>query len=226
MATVSDFDVAKQYAAHNLDGICDTISELLRVNEICVVGGAVRDVLLGNLVGRNIAPKDFDLILPNPLQLKDNTNILWYQKNSLGGTKIMLRDFGIVDVFQQYTKSPQDIIANYFDFNCNSLFYKNGRVQESVLFRHFLETSELYVYNPQFYRVEHFVARALKFQILFKNNFGLNVKLSNNLLYQIYSMNDKQISDMQEYIKRKVQLPDLRHQIVASFLKIRGASRR
>ena len=176
-----------------------SVASALRVRDMCVVGGAVRDCVLGKMSGHNTKPKDIDVILPVPLvQPEKNPNIIGMRKNSLGGVKLYVKNFGTVDVFQQYTDEPEYIIANYFDFNCNSLYYRtsDNTIKESVFFDEFLESHTIREQNVIYtncgvngmYGVPQTIMRALKFQIQFAEKYNFETELSDDLLYQIYHM--------------------------------------
>ena len=196
------FEQAKRCAEKNLAPFSQSIANGLGVDSVCIVGGAVRDCVLAAITKKDFVVKDWDVICPVKPRFRNNKNILSVNKNSFGGNKIFLSGIGIVDVFQYYTNEPQTIIANMFDFNCNSLFFSENKIQESVMFLHFLETSELLVYNPHKYNPVCFVARALKFQIIFKEQFGIDVKLNYRILHEIYSLTDTDKDQMLEYMRR------------------------
>ena len=212
------FEQAKRCAEKNLAPFSQRIANGLGVDSVCIVGGAVRDCVLAAITKKDFVVKDWDIICPVKPKFHNNKNILSVNKNSFGGNKIFLSGIGIVDVFQFYTNEPQTIIANMFDFNCNSLFFSENKIQESVLFLHFLETSELLVYNPHKYNPAHFVARALKFQIIFKEQFGIDVKMNYRLLYDLYSLTDIQQQEMQKYISNHIEPYDLQKRVWQKYL--------
>ena len=209
------------------------VASALNVRDICVVGGAVRDCVLGAVSGRATLPKDVDVILPEPLKGVDkNPNILGFRKNSLGGAKVFVKNFGTVDVFQQYTNEPEGIIANYFDFNCNSLFYRmhDNKIIESVFFDGFMESKTI---SPQhiiydktggtvLYGKPQTVMRALKFQIQFNEKFNIKTNLSSDILYMIYNMNTDDEKSMKKYMSSHVMDKKLQAKILQSYHRIRG----
>jgi len=209
------------------------VASALNVRDMCVVGGAVRDCVLGAVSGHTTRPKDLDVILPEPLsQPHKNPNILGIKKNSLGGTKLFVKNFGTVDVFQQYTNEPKGIIANYFDFNCNSLFYcmHDNKIIESVFFDEFMESKTI---SPQhiiydktggtvLYGKPQTVMRALKFQIQFNEKFNIKTNLSSDILYMIYNMNTADETAMKKYMSSHVMDKKLQTKILQSYQKIRG----
>ena len=199
---IDELENAKRCAEQNLAPFAHKIANRLVVEDVCIVGGAVRDSVLAAITGRNFYVKDWDVVCAKAPVIQDNKNILGVKENSFGGTKVELRDVGVVDIFQYYTNNPQVIIANTFDFNCNSLFYLDGKIYESMFFLHFIETAELFVCNPHKYKPAHIVARALKFQIVFKEQFGIDVKLNYRILHEIYSLTDTDKDQMLEYMRR------------------------
>ncbi len=209
------------------------VASALNVRNMCVVGGAVRDCVLGVLSGNSIQPKDLDVILPEPLsQPHKNPNILGMRKNSLGGVKVFVKNFGTVDVFQQYTNEPEGIIANYFDFNCNSLYYRmhDNTIQPSAFFLEFLESRTIREQNMAYtnggingmYGLPQTVMRALKFQIQFNEKFNLKTNLSSDILYMIYNMNADDEKSMKKYMSSHVMDKKLQARILQSYQRIRG----
>ena len=209
------------------------VASALNVRDICVVGGAVRDCVLGAMSGNKTTPKDLDVILPEPLkQVDKNPNILGFRKNSLGGVKVFVKNFGTVDVFQHYTNEPESIIANYFDFNCNSLYYRmhDNKIIESVFFDEFMESKTI---SPQhiiydktggtvLYGKPQTVMRAIKFQIQFNEKFNLKTNLSSDILYMIYNMNADDEKSMKQYMYSHIRDIYLQQKILQSYQKIRG----
>ena len=209
------------------------VASALNVRDMCVVGGAVRDCVLGAMSGNKTAPKDLDVILPEPLRNIDkNPNILGMRKNSLGGVKVFVKNFGTIDVFQHYTNEPEGIIANYFDFNCNSLYYRmhDNKIIESIFFDEFLESKTI---SPQhviydetggtaLYGKPQTVMRALKFQIQFNEKFNLKTNLSSDILYMIYNMNRDDEKSMKQYMASHVMDKKLQNKILESYQKVRG----
>jgi hypothetical protein len=209
------------------------VASALNVRDICVVGGAVRDCVLGAMSGYKTTPKDLDVILPEPLKRADkNPNILGVRKNSLGGAKVFVKNFGTVDVFQHYTNEPEGIIANYFDFNCNSLYYRmhDNKIIESVFFDEFMESKTIspqhIIYDKMggtvLYGVPQTVMRAIKFQIQFKEKFNLKTNLSSDILYMIYNMNQDDEKSMKQYIYSHIRDIHLQQKILQSYQRIRG----
>ena len=209
------------------------VASALNVRDICVVGGAVRDCVLGAMSGNKTTPKDLDVILPEPLKRVDkNPNILGMRKNSLGGVKVFVKNFGTVDVFQHYTNEPEGIIANYFDFNCNSLYYRmhDNKIIESIFFDEFLESRTIREQNMAYtnggingmYGLPQTVMRALKFQILFSEKYNLEIDLSDDLLYQIYNMKTSDEREMKKYMASHMMDKKLQNKILESYQKVRG----
>lgn len=208
------------------------VASALNVRDMCVVGGAVRDCVLGKMSGKNTKPKDIDIILPTPIvQPQKNPNIIGMRKNSLGGVKLYVKNFGTVDVFQQYTENPEAIIANYFDFNCNSLYYRmhDNTIQPSVFFLEFLESRTIREQNMVYtnggingmYGLPQTVMRALKFQILFSEKYNLETELSDDLLYRIYNMKTSDEREMKKYMASHVANKQLQQKILENYQSIR-----
>ena len=209
------------------------IASALKVRNLCVVGGAVRDCVLGKLSGTNTKPKDLDVILSAPLiHPEKNRNIIGMRENSLGGKKLYIKNFGTVDVFQQYTENPETIIANYFDFNCNSLYYRtcDNTIQPSAFFLEFLESQTIREQNMAYtdggvngmYGVPQTIMRALKFQIQFAEKYNFKTDLSDDLLYQIYHMKTADEKAMKKYMASHVVDKQLQQKILENYQNIRG----
>ena len=212
-------------------GVVCKVASALGVQDMCVVGGAVRDCVLGQLSGHDIKPKDFDIILPSPLaNIANNPNIIKIRQNSLGGIKCELNDFGIVDIFQHYTSNPEVIIARYFDFNCNSLFYrmKPNIISASIFFYEFLQSRTIQQQHALFsndkvvgkYGVPETVMRAIKFQIQFMEKYNIKTKLGWDILYLIYNMTRQDELDMKKYMKSHVFDNDLKKKIWQKYQEI------
>ena len=210
-----------------------SVASVLRVPDMCVVGGAVRDCVLGKLSGHETRPKDLDIILPMPLnQPEKNPNIIGMRKNSLGGVKLYVKNIGVVDVFQHYTENPESIIAGYFDFNCNSLYYRmrDNAIRVSGFFLEFLESKTIREQNMAYtnhgvngmYGVPQTVMRALKFQILFMEKYNLKTKCSYDILNQIYNMTATDEQDMKKYMASHIGDARLKQMILQRYKKIRG----
>ena len=209
------------------------VASALRVRDMCVVGGAVRDCVLGKMSGKYTKPKDLDVILSTPIvQPQKNPNIIGVRENSLGGIKLYIRNFGTVDVFQQYTENPETIIANYFDFNCNSLYYRtcDNTIQPSAFFLEFLESHTIREQNMAYtndgingmYGVPQTIMRALKFQIQFAEKYNFKTDLSDDLLYQIYHMKTSDEREMKKYMMSHVADKQLQKKILENYQNIRG----
>lgn len=207
------------------------VAHMLCVPTICIVGGAVRDCVLGQITGHEIRPKDLDVILPMRPELDKNPNIVSFRKNSLGGLKIKTENFGTIDVFQQYTQNPEYIITDFFDFNCNSLFHRmsDNAIITSVFFHEFLESKTirpqrvLYTQNAVVgqYGIPQTVMRALKFQIKFAENFDIKTKLSPDILYMIYNMTKTDEKAMMEYMSTHVSDARVQKMILKNYQNIR-----
>ena len=229
---ISDFESPLMQTPQNFTKQVRGVADALFVKDMAVVGGAVRDCVLGQISGQNTKPKDLDVILTAPLAaIEKNPNILGARKNSLGGMKVCLKDFGIVDIFQQYTHFPENIIADYFDFNCNSLFYRmrDNKIVASVFFHEFLESRTIRQQRIWFtqngitgqYGVPQTVARALKFQINFMQDYDIKTKLGYDILHMAYSMKEKEELEMQDYLLSHVEDVNLQKLIWEKYQNIR-----
>lgn len=215
-----------------LSDVASGLAQLLRVQNLCIVGGAVRDCVLGQMTGREISPKDLDVILPVQPHLGQNPDVLGWRTNSLGGIKVNTTRFGVIDVFQQYTETPEYIIVDFFDFNCNSLFYRtrDDAIITSAFFHEFLESKTirpqrvLYTRNTVVaqYQTPQTVMRALKFQIKFAEYFDIKTKLSSDILYMAYNMTTADEAAMKKYMESHVADSRMQKQIWQNYQKIRG----
>ena len=71
------------------------------------------------------------------------------------------------------------------------------------------------------YQDPSLVSRALKFQVLFREKFGIESRLSSTILYLLYSMDDKTKQKMFEYTQQKIKDENLRNQIIEQYYKIK-----
>lgn len=230
---ISDLEVAIIPTPTKFKELVKGAADELRVSRMIVVGGAVRDCVFGYMTKRATTPKDLDIILPAPLtDIEKNPNIVGYRKNSLGGMKIETKNFGTIDVFQHYTENPEVIIANYFDFNCNSLFYRmrDNTIVASVFFYEFLQSRTIRQQRVFYgdggitglYGNPQTVMRALKFQIKFAEYFDIKTKLSSDILYMIYNMTTADEAAMKKYMESHVTDSRMQKQIWQNYQKIRG----
>lgn len=229
---ISDFESPLIKTPRTFTKLVRGVADSLGVKEVAVVGGAVRDCVLGQISGHNTIPKDLDVILGAPLtDIDKNPNIIAARKNSLGGMKLCIKGFGVVDVFQHYTSFPENIIADYFDFNCNSLFYRmrDDKIIASVFFQEFLESRTIRQQRVWFssddvvgqYGAPQTVARALKFQIKFMNEYNIKTNLGYDILYLIYNMKEQDELNMQDYLLSHVSDINMQKLILQKYQNIR-----
>ena len=221
---------ARKKIAPLVDGVVNDLN-LSKDTECFAVGGFVRDAVLCELTNTRFEPKDIDLILSKKPDLSQNQNILWKQENSFGGIKLGLKNFPEVDVFNKEFDWPDIIVGQYFDFNCNSLFYHNRSQQIFAAAPFYAFTSnkiiELENYrtaNNKFetlYKDSALVSRALKFQVLFREKYGIDARLSWTILHVLYDMNKQTEQKMFEYTQQKVKDENLRKQVIEQYYSIR-----
>lgn len=221
---LENFADVKRRAEKNLAPFAVLIAKKLNVDKICIVGGAVRDAVLAAYANENFHVKDFDVICYAPPKLSNNENILSVQKNSFGGDKINLRDIGMVDSFQFYTPNPANVIAQYFDFNCNSLFFHNGKIQMLPEFVDFMRHKTITVCNANLGLPEHFVVRAVKFKIVFNSLFGLNASLDEKLLCDLRGFTSLQMETVKDYAHRKIKQPEILNSVLDFCSRVRSVS--
>lgn len=232
---LEDVENAIQRATLKIAPVIDDAAHELKVKEnddLYVVGGFVRDAVLAALTNKDYTSKDLDLILPNRPNFDNNTNVIWKKDNSLGGLKIDTRKFPEIDVFQKSATNPQLIVGQYFDFNCNSLYYSHRikQIFPSVYFYGFTSNKTIdflhacYTENgiEQRYPNSWMVSRALKFQIQFKEKFGIETKLSPNILYLLYEMDKKTEQEMLDYTKIKVKSELMQKQIISEYKRLKN----
>lgn len=230
---LSDVENAIQRANKKIAPVIDGVAHELKIKEnddLYVVGGFVRDNVLAALTGKKITFKDLDLIMPKRPVLENNPNILRKRKNSLGGTKICTKNFPEIDIFQPYTTTVDLIVGKYFDFNCNALYYSHYQKQilPSVYFYGFTSDRIIdfvnYIYGEngieQRYGNASMVARALKFKVMFHENFGIETKLSSNILYLLYNMDKQTEQEMLNYIGNKVKSKEIQNKIISEYNRL------
>ena len=65
------------------------------------------------------------------------------------------------------------------------------------------------------------VSRALKFHIQFKHKFGIETKLSPNILYILYEMDKKTEQEMFDYTKVKVKSIEIQNRIFNEYKNLK-----
>ncbi len=230
---LADVENAIQRASDRIVPVADSVAQELNIhktNDLFIVGGFVRDNVLAALTGKKITFKDLDLILPERPLLENNPNILRKRKNSLGGTKICTKNFPEIDIFQPYTTTVDLIVGKYFDFNCNALYYSHYQKQilPSAYFYGFTSDRVInfvnYIYGEngieQRYGKAAMVARALKFKVMFHENFGIKTKLSSNILYLLYNMDKQTEQEMFNYVGNKVKTKEIQNKIISEYNRL------
>lgn len=221
--------VIKQ-ATVKIANVADVLVNDLQIknDDVFLVGGFVRDTVLSEIFNVKNESKDIDIILPTKPDFTDNKNIISQKQNSLGGIKVKTTSFPEIDIFQQHVDNPQTIVGGQFDLNCNAIYYshKQKQIFPSVYFDYFLYNEMLdiehVIYDGSIktlYSVPSLVSRALKFQILFRQRYGFETRLSNNLLWLIYNMDKDSERAMREYTK--IKSAHLQKQIFQSFQQLR-----
>ena len=222
---------ARKKIAPLVDGVVNDLN-LPKNTECFAVGGCVRDAVLCELTNTQFEPKDIDLILSEKLDLSQNQSVLWKQENSFGGIKLGLKNFPEVDIFNKEFNWPDIVVGWYFDFNINSLFYHNGSKQIFVAAPFYAFTSnktiELESYlmeNANFrtlYKEPSLVSRALKFQVLFREKYGVDSRLSWTILHLLQNMDKQTEQEMFEYTQQKVKDENLRNKIIENYYRIKS----
>ena len=222
---------AKKKVAPVVDGVVNELN-LPKNTDVFAVGGFVRDAVLSELTNTQFEPKDIDLILSKKPDLSQNQNVLWKQENSFGGIKLGLKNFPEVDIFNKEFDWPAAIVGQYFDFNVNSLFYHNGSQQILAAAPFYAFTSnktielESYLISGDklktLYQDPSLVSRALKFQVLFREKFGIESRLSSTILYLLYNMDKQTEQKMLKYTQQKVKDKNIRNQIIENYYRIKS----
>ena len=222
---------ANKKIAPVVDGVANDLN-LPKNTDVFVVGGFVRDAVLCELTNTVFEPKDIDLILSKKPDFSQNNNILWKQENSFGGIKLGLKNFPEVDIFDKYFDCPTTIVGQYFDFNINSIFYCNKTQQIFAAAPFYAFTSnktielESYLISGDklktLYQDPSLVSRALKFQILFHEKYGIDVRLSWTILHLLYDMDKRTEQKMFEYTQQKVKNENLRNKIIENYYNIKS----
>ena len=213
-----------------VDGVVNDLN-LPKNTECFAVGGFVRDAVLCELTNTKFKPKDIDLILSKKPDLSQNQNVLWKQENSFGGIKLGLKKFPEVDIFDKYLDCPATMVSQYFDFNCNSLFYHNKARQifAAAPFYAFTSNKTIELENYRtvnnkietLYKTPSLISRALKFQVLFREKYGIDARLSWTILHLLYDMNKQTEQKMFEYTQQKVKDENLRKQVIGQYYSIK-----
>lgn len=222
---------AKKKIAPVVDDVVNDLN-LPKNTDVFVVGGFVRDAVLGELTNRQVESKDVDLILSQKPDFSENQNVLWWQENSFGGIKLGLKNFPEVDIFDKHLDWPAITVGYYFDFNCNSIFYYNKTQQIFAAAPFYAFTSNKTIelvnylisnYNIKtLYQEPSLVSRALKFQVLFREKFGIDARLSSMILYLLYNMDEQTKQEMLKYTQQKIKDENLRKQVIEQYYKIKA----
>lgn len=232
---LTDIDDAIKKANKKVSQVADSIKQELQLkdNDFYLVGGFVRDSVMSSLYGeKDVVSKDFDIIFPKKPNLQNNPNIIWKKENSFGGIKLGTKNFSEIDIFNEYTSDPYIMVGLYFDFTCNSLFYSHyyRQISPSVYFYDFIGRKVIDLVNFVYvkdgaetrYSEESMVSRALKFQIQFKEKFGIETNLSKNILYFLYNMDKDTEQKMFEYTRAKVKNQELQNKIINEYKNLRS----
>ena len=221
---------ARKKIAPLVDGVVNDLN-LPKNTECFAVGGFVRDAVLSELTNTQFDPKDIDLILSKKPDLSQNQNVLWKQENSFGGVKLGLKNFPEVDIFNKEFDWPAAIVGWYFDFNVNSLFYHNGSQQifAAAPFYAFtsnktIELENYLIVNDKIgtlYKEPSLISRALKFQVLFREKYGFESKLSTMIMHLLYGMSEKTEQEMFKYTMQKIKDENLQKQVIEQYYKIK-----
>lgn len=234
---LEDVENAIYRARQKIAPVADSVAKELNIgkhDDLFIVGGFVRDNVLAELTNKETDSKDLDLILPKRPDFDNNPNILWKKENSMGGIKIGTKKFPEIDIFQPSANDVQMMVGEYFDFTCNALYYSHRQKQifSSFYFYCFTSSKEInfehYTYTnddigiKQRYDNASMISRALKFQIQFKEKFGIETKFSGNVLYFLYQMDKDTEQKMFEYTKLKVKNQELQNKIINEYKKLRS----
>ena len=222
---------AKKKVAPVVDGVVNELN-LPKNTDVFAVGGFVRDAVLSELTNTQFEPKDIDLILSKKPDLSQNQNVLWKQENSFGGIKLGLKNFPEVDIFNKEFDWPAAIVGQYFDFNVNSLFYHNGSQQIFAAAPFYAFTSnktielESYLISGDklktLYQDPSLVSRALKFQVLFREKYDIDARLSWTILHLLHNMDKQTEQEMFKYTQQKVKDETLRNKIIKNYYRIKS----
>ena len=221
---------AKKKIAPVVDDVVNDL-KLPKNTDVFAVGGFVRDAVLGELTNTKVESKDIDLILSQKPDFSENQNVLWKQENSFGGIKLGLKNFPEVDIFNKEFDWPDIIVGWYFDFNINSLFYHNRSQQILAAAPFYAFTSnktielETYLISGDklktLYQDPSLVSRALKFQVLFREKYGIDARLSWTILYLLQNMDKQTEQKMLKYTQQKIKDDNLRKQVIEQYYNIK-----
>ena len=231
--SLEQVESARKKARDKIVPVADIVAQELKLNkndDLFIVGGFVRENVLAALTGLETNSKDLDLILPKRPDFRNNQNILWKKDNSLGGIKIGTKNFPEIDVFQPGAKDVELMVGQYFDFNCNALYYshRDNDIYMAAPFYGFTSNKiinlENYFYTKQGieqkYSPASMVSRALKFQIMFREKFDIETKLSTSILWLLYNMDKNTEHEMFDYTRFKVKSIEMQNKIINTYKKL------
>lgn len=213
-----------------VDGVVNDLN-LPKNTDVFVVGGFVRDAVFCELTNTKFEPKDIDLILSQKPDFSENQNVLWKQENSFGGIKLGLKNFPEVDLFDKEIDWPDMMVGQYFDFNVNSIYYHNKtrQILAAAPFYGFTSNKTIELVNycikgdgvETLYKEPSLVSRALKFQVLFREKYGIDARLSWTILYLLKNMDNQTEQKMFEYTQQKIKDENLRKQVIEQYYNIK-----
>ena len=227
---LTDVENAIIKARDKIAPVADAVAQDLNIgkdNDLFIVGGFVRDNVLAAWSGKENVSKDIDLMLSERLDLENNQNIVRKRANSMGGLKIGTKNFPEIDIFQYNATSQQLMLGEYFDFNCNALYYSHSsrNIFASSRFYDFMSRKMIDLLNfiilEQKYPEHSVVSRALKFQAQFQEKYGLSVKLSEDILGILHNMDKDTEQKMFEYTKAKVKNQALQNKIINEYNRLK-----
>lgn len=216
-------------AGKRIEPFANSMKQELQISDdkFFIVGGFVRDTVVGDFLHTDIESKDYDVVLSKKIDFTNNPNVIWQKQNNFGGLKIATKNIPEIDIFDKYTDRPEYLIAN-FDFNCNMVWYSNEdkSIVSSPLFEDFLMTQTIEPYRFDFfegyqrYKNEDMAARALKFYAKF-NEYGMKLRFD-GVLYDLFLNMDKRTEKaMFDYINSKIKSDQMKKQMIDTYKKIR-----
>ena len=232
--SLKDIESARKRARDKIVPVAGALADELNIgknDDLFIVGGFVRDNVLAELTNQKPDSKDLDIILPKRPSFENNPNILWKKENSFGGIKIGTKNFQEIDVFQPNATDVELIVGQFFDFNCNALYYSHWHkdIYLAAPFYGFTSCKEINLENYIYYndQIEHrysratMISRALKFQIMFREKFGFETKLSSTILYMLYEMEKDEEQEMFDYTKVKVKSIEIQNRIFNEYKNLK-----
>jgi hypothetical protein len=203
--------------ADKIQPVAGSVCEKLRLKGrgFAVIGGFVRDRMLGRIFDKNIESADMDVVLDEPIRnFRDMPGVRWLGSNTFGGAKFYLDGVGIIDICAFYQKGVGfvDIWENFssnaektvgdLDFNCNAAgyLYPENQVVAAPAFFDFVRNKTISQAGARYGFNNTIAPCALRLKIKLSYLLKTQVGLDAELVERIRRLPE---NELVEYMRRK-----------------------